>query len=101
MPPPPTTALFPYTTLFRSTHWRLYLNGNLESEIVLSTGHLPQSSSIQHGSLASALNSSGTAAGFFDRKSTRLNCCNQIRSDQAFSLKIKIQIASYPGPIGP
>ena len=85
---------------FDGTHWRLYLNGNLESEIVLSTGHLPQSSSIQHGSLASALNSSGTAAGFFQGTIDEARVWNHARAGQAIKDSLSLEIASAPGLIG-
>lgn len=50
---------------FDGTTWRLYLDGNLEASEVLGSGHLPQSASIQHAALATAMNSSGSPLGFF------------------------------------
>ena len=43
--------------------WQLFLNGNLENELVV--GQPPRSDSIQHAALASALNSTGVPEGYF------------------------------------
>ena len=45
--------------------WRLYLDGNLETTLVLTGNPTPRSDSIQHAGLASAFDSTGVAAGFF------------------------------------
>ena len=45
--------------------WRLYLDGQLDRSLTLSSARAPRSDSVQRTSLGSALNSSGTAAGFF------------------------------------
>jgi len=50
---------------FDGTTLRLYLNGNLENTVVVGAGRLPQSLSIQHAGLGTAMTSAGTAAGFF------------------------------------
>lgn len=49
---------------YDGTTWRLYLNGNLEAKVYV--GQPPRSDSIQHASLATAMDSNGTPAGFFD-----------------------------------
>ncbi len=51
---------------FDGTTWTLYLNGQLETQLTVGAGRLPQSGSIQHAALASALNSGGTPAGYFN-----------------------------------
>ncbi|PYR58404.1 MAG: hypothetical protein DMF91_17310, partial [Acidobacteria bacterium] len=49
---------------YDGTTWRLYLNGNLEAQMVVGA-FTPRSDSIQHAALGSALNSSGNAGGAF------------------------------------
>jgi len=44
--------------------WRLYLDGKLDQKLVVG-GFTPESSSIQHAALATAMTSTGAAAGFF------------------------------------
>jgi len=51
---------------FDGTTWNLYLNGELETQLAVGAGRLPQSGSIQHAALASALNSVGTPSGYFN-----------------------------------
>src|SRR5215213_8168788 len=48
---------------YDGTSWKLYLDGVLDAK--LAVGQPPRSDSIQHAALATALNSSGVAAGFF------------------------------------
>jgi len=50
---------------FDGTTWRLYLNGVLETELVVGASRLPQDQSIQHAGLATAMTSTGVAAGYF------------------------------------
>jgi len=50
---------------FDGTTLRIYLNGNLENTVVVGASRLPQSASIQHAGLGTAMTSAGTAAGFF------------------------------------
>lgn len=54
---------------FDGTFWRLYLNGNLETTVevpkINGTPLVPRADSIQHASIATALNSGGLADGFF------------------------------------
>src|SRR5438552_10016431 len=71
--PPPSSTLFPYTTLFRSHWWPL--NG---------FGQEPSSATAPSGRLH--LGASWDAA---DRKSTRLNSSHQIISYAVFCLKKK------------
>jgi hypothetical protein len=48
---------------YDGSEWRLYLDGNLEQQ--LAVGALPQSGSAQHAALATAMDTSGTAEGYF------------------------------------
>jgi fibronectin type 3 domain-containing protein len=45
--------------------WKLYMDGNLDGTLTLSAPRPPRSDSIQHAALATAMNSTGVAAGFF------------------------------------
>ena len=45
--------------------WRLYLDGNLDRTLALGGNFTPESTSIQHAAIGSALTSTGAAAGFF------------------------------------
>jgi hypothetical protein len=49
---------------YDGTSWRLYLDGVLDG--TLAVGQPPQSASIQHAALATAMNSTGVAGGAFD-----------------------------------
>ena len=49
---------------YDGTTWRIYLDGRLDKKLVVGA-FSPESTSIQHASLASALNSTGAAAGLF------------------------------------
>ena len=48
-----------------SDTWRLYLDGVLDRTLALGGNFTPESTSIQHAAVGSALTSNGTAAGFF------------------------------------
>jgi hypothetical protein len=50
--------------VFDGTQWKLYLNGNLEAT-VSANGVTPRADSIQHASIATAMNSSGLSVGAF------------------------------------
>ena len=45
--------------------WQLYLDGALDRTLALGGNFTPESTSIQHAAIGSALTSNGTAAGFF------------------------------------
>lgn len=57
---------------------RLYLNGVLEAE--LAVGKVARNDSIQHASLATAMNSTGTPEGFFDGKLDEVRIWNYART---------------------
>jgi hypothetical protein len=61
---PITTGLWYHAAAtYDGATWRLYLNGNLERELVV--GQPVRSDCIQHAGLATGLNSTGAAAGYF------------------------------------
>ncbi|HAP02316.1 MAG TPA: hypothetical protein DCQ93_10380 [Bacteroidetes bacterium] len=78
--------------------WKIYLNGNLESS--LTVNRLPQSLSIQHASIASALNSSGTPSGYFNGKMDEVRIWNYARSQSEIQNNLALQISSAAGLIG-
>ena len=47
---------------YDGTTWRLYLNGSLETQLVVGN-FTPRFDSIQHAALATAMNSTGSAGG--------------------------------------
>ena len=49
---------------YDGTTWRLYLNGVLETQLVVGS-FTPRFDSIQHAALATAMNSAGNAGGAF------------------------------------
>ena len=58
--------------------WQLFLNGNLESELIVNRP--PRADSIQHAALGSALNSTGAASGFFNGVLDEVRIWNYARS---------------------
>src|SRR5438552_8614079 len=85
IPPPPTSTLFPYTTLLRSFQFDV----NCTAVNDCSTGEgLVYSRRIGRApELANTYNDTTSAA--LDRKSTRLNSSHQIISYAVFCLKKK------------
>ena len=60
--------------------WRLYLDGSLDRSLSLASARAPRSDSIQRTALGSALNSSGTAAGYFMGRIDEARIWNVVRS---------------------
>lgn len=78
--------------------WRLYLNGILESQSTV--GRPPRWDSIQHASLATALDSTGTPAGFFNGVLDEARIWNYARTAQQISNSMSLQIQAMPGLVG-
>src|SRR5258708_31854690 len=95
---PPRSTLFPYTTLFRSTHtttpfkWR-----HFEAEIILLCVRWYLRYALSYRDLEEMMRERGLPV---DRKSTRLNSSHQIISYAVFCLKKKKQRLPRP-EIGP
>ncbi len=78
--------------------WRLYLNGVLETE--LSVNATPRYDSIQHFSLATALNSLGTPLGFLDGALDEVRVWDHARTGAELRATINQEVPSAPGLIG-
>ncbi len=83
---------------FDGVSWNLYLNGNLEATLVVN--RLPQSASIQHASIATTLNSTGVASGYFNGKMDEVRIWNYARTQTDIQNNISLQITSTSGLIG-
>jgi hypothetical protein len=75
--------------------WRLYLDGLLDRSLSLPGARAPRSDSIQRTALGSALNSSGTAAGFFRGRIDEARIWNVSRSSQQIGQGMNLEL---PGP---
>ena len=60
--------------------WRLYLDGALDTELTVTGNPTPRFDSIQRAGLATAMNSTGVAAGFFDGVLDEARVWNVVRS---------------------
>jgi hypothetical protein len=72
--------------------WRLYLNGMLEAE--LAVNQPPQWQSRQHAALASALDTSGVASGYFAGVLDEVRIWNVARSREEIQATINDQITT-------
>jgi acid phosphatase type 7 len=78
--------------------WQLFLNGELERE--LAVGQPPRADSIQHASLASALNSTGVPAGYFAGVLDEVRIWNYARTGGEIAAARYERIPAAPGLIG-
>lgn len=83
---------------FDGQKWKLYLNGVLDGQD--SIGVLPQSGSIQHAAIASALTSTGAAQGYFQGVIDEVRIWNTARSMQDIRDSINKQVITATGLIG-
>lgn len=81
---------------FDGTTWRLYLNGRLEAEQT-SDGQVPRSDSIQHASLGTAMNSTGTPEGYFAGTLDEVRIWNYARSQTQIQTAMNSEIAAENG----
>ena len=80
---------------FDGTNFRIYLNGNLEGSV--TSAAKPRYDSIQHASLASALTSSGAAAGFFTGILDEARIWNIARSQSQLQTDMNLEVLSGTG----
>src|SRR5262249_3168461 len=85
---------------FDGTTLRLYLDGNLEATLSVGSNRLPQSASIQHAALGSALGSTGTAAGFFQGLLDEARIWNVARTQSQIQAGMATEILSGSGLLG-
>src|SRR5688500_20004459 len=95
---PPTSSLFPYTTLFRSdlvVALPMALAAGSMGALAATTvhGRLVDDAPLHLLTFAAATTSTGTTVLVGDRKSTRLNSSHLVISYAVFCLKIKINIS--------
>src|SRR5215213_7595221 len=83
---------------YDGTSWKLYLNGVLDAK--LAVGQPPRSDSIQHAALATALNSSGVAAGFFQGDLDEARIWNYARTGAQIRSARDDELASAPSLLG-
>jgi hypothetical protein len=90
-----TGAWYHAAVTYDGTRWRLYLNGALETD--LPVGDTPEATSIQHAGLATAMNSSGLPAGFFDGVLDEVRIWNYARTQQEIVANMNAEVMSAPG----
>src|SRR5206468_7407767 len=83
---------------YDGTTWRLFLDGNQDGTLVVSRS--PRSDSIQHAGLATAMDSTGTAAGFFAGVLDEARVWNVARSQAEIDATKDIEVSSAPGLVG-
>jgi hypothetical protein len=83
---------------YDGTTWRLYLNGALDAE--LAVGQAPRSDSIQHAGIATAMTSTGVAAGYFDGVIDEVRVWNVARSGAAITADMYGELTSGTGLVG-
>ena len=80
--------------------WRLYLDGVLDRTLALGGNFTPESTSIQHAAIGSALTSNGTAAGFFQGAVDEVRIWNVARSEAQIQAARTLELTSGTGLIG-
>jgi hypothetical protein len=84
--------------------WNLYLDGVLDRTLTLASGFQPESSSIQHAGIATAMTSAGTTgagpAGFFAGDMDEVRIWNVARSQADIQAAMTSELTSGTGLIG-
>ena len=99
-----TTALTTNTwhhvaATYDGTTWRLYLDGILDTTLAVGA-YTPESTSIEHAALATAIDSTGTAAGFFAGTIDEARIWNVARTDAQIQSTRDSELTSGSGLIG-
>src|SRR2546422_2604876 len=84
---------------YDGTTWRLYLNGTLETQVVVGP-YMPRFDSIQHAALGTALNSTGMASGAFFGALDEVRIWNVARTAADIQLQMTAPVASAAGLSG-
>jgi len=96
---PVTTNIWHHAAVtYDGSSWSIYLDGVLDA--TLFVGQPPRWDSIQHAALASALNSAGSASGFFSGTLDEVRIWNYARSSSQIASNLSRTIASAPGLLG-
>lgn len=80
---------------FDGANFRLYLNGNLERTIKSTL--VPRQDSIQHASIATAMNSNGLAQGAFGGYMDEVRIWNVARTSEQIRQKLNAEVTSETG----
>lgn len=81
---------------FDGLYFRIYLNGNLEQEVKSET-ITPRADSIQHASIATAMNSNGLGEGAFGGFMDEVRIWNVARTPEQIRAKINSEVTSETG----
>jgi hypothetical protein len=82
---------------YDGSNWVLYLNGMPDAILAVTGNNVPESASIQHAALGSALTTSGVADGFFNGVLDEVRLWNYARSAGQISNAMSQAISSAPG----
>ncbi|MGB8190792.1 MAG: LamG-like jellyroll fold domain-containing protein [Chitinophagaceae bacterium] len=80
--------------------WKLYINGMPDATLALGSAFTPANTSIQHASVASAINSTGVQDGYFNGKIDEVRIWNTARSDAAILSNYQSELTSGTNLIG-
>jgi hypothetical protein len=81
---------------FDGTTWKLYLDGNLEATRNAG-GLVPRADSIQHAAIATAMNSTGVPAGYFNGYLDEVRIWSGARTQSQIRASVNFEIASDAG----
>lgn len=94
-----TNAWHHVAATYDGTTWRLYLDGILDTTLAVGT-YTPESTSIQHAALATAMDSSGVAAGFFAGTLDEARIWNVARTGAQIQSTRDSELTSGSGLVG-
>ncbi len=96
---PITTGVWHHAAAtYNGSTWRLYLDGVLDGTLNVGA-FTPRSDSIQHGALATSIDSIGGTAGFFDGRLDEARVWNVVRSQTQIATARDLQLNTATGLI--